>query len=61
MISLPINKPSRRWLATAMSIAAAICISASAEAGISDGAAVGLGVGSFALGTAVGSAGNPYY
>jgi hypothetical protein len=33
----------------------------SAGAGIDTGAAVGLGLGSFALGTAFGAASNPYY
>jgi len=32
-----------------------------AQAGISDGAAVGLGLGSFALGTALGASARPYY
>jgi hypothetical protein len=61
MISGSINKQLRRGLAAAaMGIGAAICVSPACEAGISNGAAVGLGLGSFALGTAVGSSANPY-
>jgi hypothetical protein len=36
-------------------------VPSSAEAEIDTGAAVGLGLGSFALGTALGAASNPYY
>jgi hypothetical protein len=36
-------------------------VPSSAEAEIDTGAAVGLGLGSFALGTAFGAASNPYY
>ena len=62
MIIASMHKHFRRALATAAAgIVAAMCIGTSAEAGISNGAAVGLGLGSFALGTAVGSAANPYY
>jgi hypothetical protein len=61
MISTSMTKHVRRALtAAAAGVVAAICIGGSAEAGISNGAAVGLGLGSFALGTAVGSAANPY-
>jgi len=43
-------------LATTISL-----VPSSAEGGIDTGAAVGLGLGSFALGTALGAASNPYY
>jgi hypothetical protein len=64
MINGWIDKQIRRGLAVAaVSAVAVLCAGTPAEAGISNGAAVGLGLGSFALGTAVGSAPyyNPYY
>jgi hypothetical protein len=50
-------------LATTVGVVVAFTGSAPANArgGVSSGAAVGIGLGSFALGTAIGSAANPYY
>jgi hypothetical protein len=53
-----------RGLALAGGFAAAVGLSAApvpAQAGIGPGAAVGIGLGAFALGSAIGAAGNPYY
>src|SRR3954454_7696616 len=53
-----------RCLALASALATAVAFTAipnSAEAQISTGEAVGIGLGSFALGSMMGSAANPYY
>jgi hypothetical protein len=47
--------------AAALALAAALTIPSPSQARVSDGAAVGIGLGSFALGTALGSTANPYY
>jgi hypothetical protein len=51
-----------RTIAVAASLAVMVSlVPSSAEAEIDTGAAVGLGLGSFALGTALGATSNPYY
>jgi hypothetical protein len=58
-----IRRPSRAIVAAA-AILAAVSVGmtppAEAHGGIGPGAAVGLGLGAFALGTAAGAAANPY-
>jgi hypothetical protein len=56
------KRTTRRLVAVTMILAtaAATFVPSSAKA-LSPGAAVGLGVGAFALGTALGAAANPYY
>src|SRR5262249_62423483 len=62
MAIIGIVKHVRRGVAAAAAvIIAGIWFSASAEAGVDSGAAVGIGLGSFALGTALGAASHPYY
>src|SRR4051794_23928988 len=53
-----------RYLALASALATAIAVTTvpnPAKAQISTGEAVGIGLGSFALGSMIGSAANPYY
>ena len=56
-------KRTGRGLAIAAAILAAVGLTAAPRPAhaLSTGAAVGLGLGSFALGTAVGASANPYY
>ena len=62
MAIMGIVKHVRRGVvAAAAVIIAGIWFSASAKAGVDSGTAVGIGLGSFALGTALGAASHPYY
>ena|SRR5438105_1969037 len=56
------SNPRRRF-AVAATLATAMCLSLGypAEARVDTGAAVGIGLGSFALGSALGAASRPYY